>query len=62
MTPLLPLVKNLGALLMCSIFFEGPVARGKIHAPPWATRGLTRNFTTDAHKVPAYVLLAACLP
>lgn len=47
---------------MCSIFFEGPVARGKIHAPPWASRGLTRNFTTDAHKVPAYVLLAACLP
>lgn len=59
--PLLPLVKNLGTLFMCPIFFEDPMPTRKIHTPPWATQGLTRNFTSDAHKVPANVLLATCL-
>lgn len=46
---------------MCSIFFEEPVAKGKTHGPPWASQALTRNFTSDAHNVPAHVLLATWL-
>lgn len=61
MTPLLLLVQNLGTLLICSMFFADHGLTGTIHTPPWATQGLTRNFTSDAHKVPAYVLFATCL-
>lgn len=47
------------ACLTVSLHPTGIFSRRNI--VPWGTQGLTRNFTSDAHKVPACVFLATFL-